>query len=135
MAILLNHTLTAEQRSQAETELGVDSFVSPPPDIAASWREADPRAELGDLGAERIISWLARTTGPGDIVLAQGDYGLTFAVVDWALRAGRIAVHATTERRATERTTAEGTEVTRRFVHVRFRRYATVAHSAKGGEA
>ncbi len=133
MAILLNHALTAEQKSQAQAQLGVGSFAMPPSEVAAIWRQADPRAEIEELGVGDVIAWLARSTKPGDTVLAQGDYGLTFAVVDWALRTGRAPVYATTERCATERSTPQGTEVTRRFVHVRFRKYARTEETANGG--
>jgi hypothetical protein len=86
MAVLMNHTMNNEQILQAKTELGVDSFVLPPQIVAEKWSDADPCADLTHLGIEIIIEWLSQETGKGDYALVQGDYGLTFAVVDWCCK-------------------------------------------------
>ncbi|MDG5816166.1 CRISPR-associated protein Csx20 [Chitinispirillales bacterium ANBcel5] len=123
MAILLNHVLSEEQKQQAKTTLGVSEFISLPPELKGLWSDADPCASVGQLGVQEIICWLSDATSCGDYVLVQGDYALTFAVVDWCLSHKRVAVHATTKRCASETLEDGVTVVKREFRHVKFREY------------
>lgn len=123
MAVLMNHTMNNDQILQAQTELGVEYFVLPPENVIERWSDADPYADLAHLGIDIITEWLTQETSLGDYVLVQGDYGLTFAVVDWCLRSGLIPVHATTKRCVVESMEGETKVVKREFRHVKFRKY------------
>jgi hypothetical protein len=130
MAVLLNHTMNNEQILQAQTELGVDSFVLPRENVTKKWSDADPCADLAHLGIEIITEWLSSETSRGDYILVQGDYGLTFAVVDWCLRKGLIPVHATTQQCVMESMERDTKVVKREFRHVKFRKYERIQNGA-----
>ena len=127
MAVLMNHQLSSTQKAEAQGALGVQSFVAMPPEVAALWCNADPAKDLHELGAENVICWLTEQTEEGDYVIVQGDYGLTFAVVDWCLKTGRVPVHATTERKAVEKNIQGNIVVERVFNHVKFRVYKSIS--------
>lgn len=120
---MLNHTLSPEQKLQAEELLGVESFVVLPGELAAVWAGIDPELRGNALPVGLFVEWLTATTVEGDYVLAQGDFGMTFGVVYWCLGNGRKAVYATTRREAQEIDGPDGVEVKRVFRHVRFRAY------------
>lgn len=127
----MNHEMNGEQTATAVNELKVDCFNTMPPFIDAIWGNVDPEADFDKLEVEKIVKWLKETTVRGDYVLVQGDYGLTFAVVDWCLDNGRKAVYATTRRVAREIVGEGSTIVQREFRHVRFREYEKLNKSKK----
>jgi hypothetical protein len=123
MAVLLNHQLTGEQKENACKDLNIDEFVLMPKEIADIWSNSDPSDCSVLAYIKKVIGWLEESTSLGDYVIVQGDYGLTFAVVDWCLDNGRKAVYATTERIAKESRDENIIKVQREFRFVRFREY------------
>lgn len=123
MVVLMNHEMSEEQTGVAVNELKVDCFITMPPFIAAIWGNVDPEADFDKLEVEKVVKWLGETTVRRDYVLVQGDYGLTFAVVDWCLVNGRKAVYATTRRVAKESCNEGVTIVQREFRFVKYRKY------------
>ncbi|MCL2193707.1 MAG: CRISPR-associated protein Csx20 [Treponema sp.] len=113
---LLNHRLTPRQ----ETEL--KSILYPPPHVADMWSRIPTDRELKKAQLEPFATWLQEAE-TGDIVVLQGEFSATFAMVDFVLGKGLIPVCAVTERVAQEE--REGEIVHRKYVfeHICFRRY------------
>lgn len=121
--LLFSHTLTDEQRDDARRSLGVIGFVSLPEPLQTRWSNVPAELESLNEYAVPILAWLSQEAQPGDYVLAQGDYGLTFLTAAWGLQHGLVPVYATTIRDVVETRMPDGrVEVQRVFKHVRFRK-------------
>ena len=121
--ILLNHDLTERQIAELYQTYGADAVLEyPPPDIKAFWSQVPPEPTLPQNEIDKILQWLAEAN-PNDVLLVQGDYSATFALVVYALRKGMTAIHAVTKRVASEVRTGE--QVARHYVfeHECFREY------------
>ena len=124
MLVLFNHSLTELQKHEAENVLGVEKFVYPPAAVSALWRNIPADREGVYPILEPAFHWIDREGSQGDLLLVQGDFGATCAMVNYALHAGLVPVYSTTVRRACERKRKDGTvEVMHEFRHVRFREY------------
>ena len=122
--ILFNHTLTDDQRLDAVDLLGVDAFVLPPAEVSSLWRAVPPEISNLHPVLSPVLAWINVEGAEDDYLLVQGDFGATFLVVKYAMMRGLIPVYSTTERRAIEKSDADGTVYTvHEFRHVRFREY------------
>ncbi len=120
MFVLISHPLTYEQESEARRHFEVDRFLYLG---TATWCAipADTDSVLPHLSG--IFERLRNEAKEGDILFVQGDFGATFAMVQFARSLGIISVYATTERDAIERVEGKKVITTRTFCHVRFRGY------------
>ncbi|HPB81849.1 MAG TPA: CRISPR-associated protein Csx20 [Spirochaetota bacterium] len=124
--LLISHELTETQRYEAAEVLGCERIISLPVHLQTSWSNVD--SEVEDIGgpAAVFIGWLESNSREGDFCHIQGDFGMTFLLVDWALKHGREPVYSSTERVFETHTAGDGAIVnTHRFRHVRFRHYRT----------
>lgn len=122
--LFFSHRLTPEQRADAAQSLGVTDLRYLPEGLQAQWSQVPPDLERVDAYAQPLWQWLQTEAQPGDYVMVQGDFGLTYATVQEALRQGLIPVYATTRRESSETVNQEGeVKKTLTFKHVRFRRY------------
>ena len=119
---LLNHVLTENQEMELEKKFRSERIVYPQKELSDEWAQVPPSEQI-DLGiAGRVARWLSDAER-GDILIVQGEMGLTFAIVDYALRNGLVPVHAVSRREECE--VRDGEQVTKRHVfrHVCFRKY------------
>lgn len=122
MLLIFSHSLTPEQKEEGEKNLSVKEFVSLPNDLQSLWSQISPEGEI-DEKAGFFIEWIKSHAEKGDFALIQGEFGMTFALVDWCLREGIVPVYSTTKR-VYEQTEEDGKIVNRHvFRHVRFREY------------
>ena len=127
MICLFSHTLTEAQRAEAYAVFGVAEIIPLPTALQQLWSQVPPANE-GEEGAEKTLAgalqYLSDESRPGDFVLVQGDFGLTFAVAAWCLDTERVPVYATTNRSAVETVYPDGRiEMKHTFLHAGFRRY------------
>ena len=94
--ILLSHTLTDAQRTQAREVWGADEFVSLPETLQSRWSAFDPDARELDL--TDFMDFLRTHASKGDVAVISGDFGATFAMVNFARSIGVVPVYATTRR-------------------------------------
>ncbi len=124
MLLIFSHNLTAEQKEEALSILGCSDLVPLPPDLQSRWSNVDPSLDCITDNIDEIVTWILNSSEDGDYLLVEGDFGMTFAVVSWALDNNRIAVYSTTERSYSNRKEKDGTFINiHRFKHVKFRRY------------
>ncbi|MBN2107096.1 MAG: hypothetical protein JW832_06680 [Deltaproteobacteria bacterium] len=124
MALCFSHNLTEDQIRDARTNLGIEEFIAMPETLAAAWEQVSPEPDVPADTLTFTLAFLQQATSAGDYVLVQGEFGLTWAVVDWCSRNGRLPVYSTTRRDYSYDTAADGTvRNTHTFRHVRFRRY------------
>ncbi len=121
MFLLFSHKLSNEQMIDAQNTFGVAKFISLPLQLQKLWKNFNP--DIKKLTLEDFKSFLSQNANQGDVVLIQGDFGATFAMVNFALESGLVPVYATTQREVVE-VVEDGQTVKKSiFKHRRFRRY------------
>lgn len=123
MFILFNHSLTEAQRGDAEKNLGVTSFIVPPPELSDIWSQLPPDAPALTPVLAPFFRWLEREARAGDYLLVQGDFGATFLLAQKAFSLGLIPLYSTTRREAAEEHLGDEIHISHHFRHVRFRKY------------
>ena len=120
---LLNHELTPNQTAELYASFGAGSIMYTPAEIAALWSEIPTDSGLTKACLEPFTAWL-REAAAGDVVVLQGEFSASFALIDFALNKGLIPVCAVTKRIARE--IREGEKVQRNYIfeHICFRRYS-----------
>lgn len=122
MFVLMSHELTTLQYEDAKLSLDVQRFEKIKSD---TWSQIPADADSVTVYLAKIKDHLMQHAKQGDILLVQGDFGATVALVCFAFDHGIIPVYATTERKATEVLQGDMIVTTRTFEHVRFRKYET----------
>lgn len=120
MYILMSHTMTEQQCSNAQDALQVDSFAVVPSD---AWSQIPAEFESIEECLVDIKTYLGEKASKEDYLLVQGDYGATFIMVQFAKEIGLIPVYATSMRKSYEAVNGEKVTTVREFQHVRFRKY------------
>lgn len=128
--LLFSHKLTPEQLADAQQNLRVSDIRYLPPELQTLWSQVPPDPDsLSDYAAPLRL-WLRDTAATGDFVLIQGDFGLTFLMVNFAQSLNLTPIYATTRRESREVKRENGKiEKTLVFEHVRFREYAPITTS------
>ena len=122
---ILNHQLTENQKNELMTRFGVSEIVYPSMELSEEWAQVKTTKMIDRQLIRKVIDWLGNAS-EGDPIVVQGEFGCTFAVVDWALNRGLIPLHAVTMRVESE--TYEGETVTKHYVfkHCCFRKYECI---------
>jgi len=123
--LLFSHSLTSEQKQDAQDSLGVSEFVSLPVELQQMFSNVPPELEELDDYLRPIINWLDCNSDEDDYTLIQGDYGATYSLVSHYKKLQYTTpVYATTERKSVDTIQDDGSIVTTRvFKHKRFRKY------------
>jgi len=121
--LFFSHKLTQAQQEEAKKVLGVEEFVALPQNLQERFSAVPPELESLDTYIRDFVEFLVRYAQPGDYVLAQGDFGLVYRIVELAKAMGLVPIYATTRRVVLEEKRGEETIKISRFEHVRFRRY------------
>jgi hypothetical protein len=120
MFVLISHTMTEEQRLDAQISLGVKKFVVLE---TKEWCQVPAESDSVLPHLATLQKRVREESSPGDILLVQGDFGATYAMVEFAHTLQMTPVYATTQREAVEKREGERVITTRVFRHVRFRKY------------
>lgn len=118
--ILLNHKLTDKQKSEAQKRFGIERFVGL---TNEKWSNIPPELENLSEFLGEFKSALESNAKKGDYLLAQGDFGATYALVRFALHLGVTPIYATTKRISVE-SIENGVKIIKKsFIHERFREF------------
>lgn len=118
--ILMNHLLTKEQEKDAIENLNIDNFVVIGDE---KWGNIDPADKSILSSIESYKGKLKEHSKFGDVLLVQGDFGATYAMVNFAKNIGLIPIYATTRRIVSEQVEDGKLVIKREFKHGRFREY------------
>jgi hypothetical protein len=125
--LLFSHSLTEDQKQDAQDSLGVSEFVSLPDDLQKLFSNVPPELEELDEYLDPIINWIDNHAyDESDYILIQGDYGATVSLNKYLSYRESFAtpIYATTERMSVDTIQEDGSIVTTRvFKHKRFRKY------------
>lgn len=126
LLILFSHELTDSQKQDIRYNLKIKEslIIQLSPDLKEKFSNVP--AELKSICdfSQEFIEWIGSNGNPGDYVLIQGDYGVTFYLVDFCLKNHYIPLYATTERVQQEVQNPDGRVIIKRFFeHKHFRRF------------
>ena len=122
MILFFSHELTDEQKKDAIENLKVNNFVKLPETLQTKWSNVP--CDLEDLD-EYIKSFkdFIRRYNKGDYVLVQGDFGVSFKIVEFVKKLGLIPIYATTKRESVEEKKENEIVKISKFKHCMFRKY------------
>ena len=120
---LLNHQLTERQIEELKNRYKCEKIIYPSQEFSAKWAQIPPSLVLDLQVIKSIVDWLS-SAKENDVFVVQGEYGSTFALVDYALKKNLIPIYSVTKRIAKEE--KEGEKITRHYVfeHECFRQYS-----------
>lgn len=119
---LLNHVLTDNQINELSTSYNCNEIEYANQTISQIWSQLPPQKNIDISIINKITQWLENAV-ENDVLIIQGEFGYTFALVDYALGRKLIPVHAVTKRVAQEQRNGEIVERKYIFEHVCFRKY------------
>ncbi len=120
----MNHIPTESQLEQLRKEFDIAEFLYLPEEIKNFISNVPPEKDIPDKILSKITEFIEKNLSKGDYVWIQTEYGITFYVVDFALKKGFIPIYSTTKRVYTEKR-LDKNEIERKYLfkHVRFRKY------------
>ena len=123
MFLLFSHSLTKTQENNAIKSFKIEEFVSLPENLQKLWSEIPSDLESLNDYLNPVKEFLGNSSDLGDFVLIQGDFGATYALVNFAKSLGLVPVYATTNR-VIEEVEENGKTIKKSvFEHIRFREY------------
>ena len=124
MLLCLSHKLNEDQREQAKNMFGVSEFVELPSSLRQKFQQVPPAIPSLREYALPFFHWLEEKSQMGDLALIQGEFGLTYLLVQKAFSLGLRPLYATTTRQVKEVERPDGTvHIERVFSHKSFRFY------------
>jgi hypothetical protein len=128
VAVLLNHALTPTQHKNLGKRYPDCEIEYPPAPLQRLFGQFPPGTQFPEQEAQKITAWLQSTLRPGDIAWIQGENGLSFYLVNFALQMGCIPIYATTKRDAYDTHLSDNSvELKHTFVFSGFREYVRPA--------
>ena len=123
MILLFNHTLTNVQKEDATYRLNVKEFIALPKELQDTWSNIPTDVESLFTLLCAIREFVKKEAKRGDYILIQGDFGATYAMVEFSKSLGLIPIYATTKREVIE--IRDGDKIVKKsiFRHERFREY------------
>lgn len=120
--LFFSHSLTNEQIVDVKNSLNISEFVNLPDDLQGAFSQVP--AEFGETEllnyAKPFFEFLDKNAKKGDFALIQGDFGLTFLLVNFCLENGIIPLYATTKRDVLVDENGVKKSI---FKHIKFRKY------------
>jgi hypothetical protein len=123
MILLFSHRLTAEQIADGKGSFGVEEFVALDDALQSVWSNVPSELEEIVEYLQPVRDYLIEQIESDDVVLIQGDFGATCAMVSFVKSLGGVAVYATTKRNVVEKEIDNKIVKTSIFEHVRFRKF------------
>lgn len=122
--VLFSHNLLEDQIVELKTTYKVTDIVRLPLELQNLWGNIPPEPKSIHKIITPIKHWLAAAASINDFMLVQGDFGVTFNIVNWCLEQGFTPIYATSKRVHKEEYLPDGTiKISKNFKHVQFRKY------------
>ncbi|OJF75911.1 MAG: hypothetical protein BKP49_09655 [Treponema sp. CETP13] len=121
---LLNHILTSQQLKELKESYNCSKIIYPPDILSEQWAQIQPSKTIKKELLNKVVLWLKEGGAQkSDLFIIQGEFGHTFALVDYALQHNLIPLHAVTKRVEKEKQDGEKVFRTYLFEHICFREY------------
>lgn len=120
MILLFSHKLTEEQRYDAVKSLGIEKFIYLPNILQEKWSNVSEN----NNDVEEFKKFILDNYTLDDYILVQGEYGMTFNIVNWAINKGYKVIYSFSKREYINKILSDGTiENTHYFKHIRYKMY------------
>jgi len=116
--LLFSHTLTEPQVKELKEEWNCEEIIYMPDELKSKWMGV-----TDDIDINQFKKFLLENLQKGDYVLIQGEWGLTYNMINFAKENNFIPLYAGTTRKVTEY--KEGDKVIKNsvFSHTKFKKY------------
>jgi len=122
--VVINHELTENQINDLKRTYGVEKIMYLPQDLKNLISQVPPELEEIKYYIRPILEYLDENLDVGDLIVLQGEPGVTYLIANYAYQSGFVPVYSTTKREVVEEKLDNGkVHITRTFKHVRFRKY------------
>ncbi|MDU1443549.1 MAG: CRISPR-associated protein Csx20 [Clostridium cochlearium] len=124
MFLLFSHELTEGQIKEAENRFKIEKFIYLTDELQKLWSNIPPEGELDETYIKEFKDFISSKSEKGDYILIQGEFGMTYNMVQWSFKKGYIPIYASSKRVYKYIQKEDGTiENIHIFKHVNFRRY------------
>ena len=120
---LLNHKLTPKQEDELHNSFVAERIIYPPPQTTELWSAIPTDKDITKAHLAPFTDWLQEAAVEGDVVILQGEFSVTFALIDYSLRRGLTPVCAVSKRITIEEKEGEKVKKQIIFEHICFRQY------------
>lgn len=117
--VFTSHRLNEEQINDAKSKFDTQEFVYLPSVLQEKWSNVPAYLTSLDNFVKPFYKFLQENAKQGDVIMIQGDFGLSYNLIDYAKSLGLMTIYATTKRDSVEK---DGVKISV-FKHVRFRVY------------
>ena len=116
--LLFSHTLTEPQVKELKEKWNCDEIIYMPDELKNNWMNV-----VDDVDINQFKKFLLDNLQKDDYVLIQGEWGLTYNMINFAKENNFIPLYASTMRKVTEY--KEGDKVIKNsvFSHTTFKKY------------
>lgn len=92
-----------------------------PDEIRAGWSNMAPEGPLPIKSLEVLLAWVSPKSDKGAYILIQGEFGVSYYLLGYCFKSGRIPIYATSKREVEEKRDGDKVKTKRAFKHVNFR--------------
>lgn len=124
MVLMFSHKLTNEQIEGAQSQYSVEDFIYLPEELQEKWANVPARGELPEDYCDGFKAFLEKEKADTTYVLIQGEWGVTYRMVNWCKDNGFIPVYSSSERVYESQNLDDNTvKNVHYFKHVNYKRY------------
>lgn len=118
IVLLFSHTLTDPQLKELTTDFMCENIIYMPQDIKSIWQNI-----TDSTSSDIFEQFLLENLKENDYVLIQGDWGMTYKMINFAKAHKFIPIFSRTTRNVKEYTDGAKVLKTSIFEHIGFRKY------------
>ncbi len=123
MLLLFSHKLDEIQKTDAKNSYNISEFVSLPQDLQSLWSAVPTEVENLSEYLQPLKDFISQNFKKEDLALIQGDFGVTYMMVNFCKNLGLICVYAKTKREV-EEVVVDGSTIKKSiFKHKGYREY------------
>jgi CRISPR-associated Csx2 family protein len=122
---ILSHKLLNSQVDELKNTWNVEKIIYLPEKLKSDWCNVNPSDDLEDDSnlLDRLREFILDNTNQEDYIIVQGEWGMTFTIVNMCFELNRVPIYATTERKTKETVKDGQVHSEKVFEHIRFRKY------------
>lgn len=122
---ILSHELLNLQVDELNSTWNVENIITLPENLKSAWCNVNPNDDSEDDFnlVYKLKTFILDNTNQEDYVIVQGEWGMTFTIVNMCFELNRVPIYATTERKTKETVKDGQVHSEKVFEHIRFRKY------------
>lgn len=117
--ILFSHKLTEVQEVEIKEKLGCEKINYLPEQLQELWSNVDINIDNENI----FKNYLKDNGNKNDYVLIQGEWGLTYKIIEFCKKNSFIPIYSYSKRKVLEEKQDENIKKTSFFKHIKFMKY------------